>query len=278
MNMSQAKTERRTYHVNALKRKVGRLVQEEVDNDGTRQVARREDETVTELDGTGDERREEGNEEVPEPVAGGGNGGLLGTRARGEGLTDENPDTGRPGHGVAENEQTCRHNHELADALVRGRVLSSTGGGEDEQPNGLPDTAEDKRDTTSEGLHDVETAERAAEVDSTENDLRDEGIVDTDRLEDRCAVLDERHVSIMARLAWCRRTHVEEVVSTRQLLEHLERRDQKCSVELLALQREAVQPASLHRLLVLNSLTHLLHLAVDDEVVCSLRARDTTSG
>ena len=53
--------------VDALEAELGRLVEEEEDDDGAGEVARREDEAVAEIDRAGDEWREEGKEEVPEP-------------------------------------------------------------------------------------------------------------------------------------------------------------------------------------------------------------------
>ena len=52
-----------------------------------------EDVAVFVVDVAGDEGREEGQEEVPEPVGGGRQCALLGTRARWESLADQNPDT-----------------------------------------------------------------------------------------------------------------------------------------------------------------------------------------
>lgn len=81
------------HHVDALQRQVRGLVQEEVDDDRAGEVARREDEPVAVLDRGDDEGGEEREEEVPQPVARGGERSLAGARARGEGFTDENPDT-----------------------------------------------------------------------------------------------------------------------------------------------------------------------------------------
>ena len=94
-----------------------------------------------------------------------------------------------PGHGVAEDEETGGDDHELADAGVRRRVLGGTCSREDEEPRGLPDTANDEGATTAEVLHDVDAAERAAKVDGAEDDLGDIRVGDADGLEDRGTVL-----------------------------------------------------------------------------------------
>ena len=53
------------------------LAQEEVDDDGAGETAPREDVAVAVVDARGDEGREEGEQEVPHPVAGGREGHAL---------------------------------------------------------------------------------------------------------------------------------------------------------------------------------------------------------
>ena len=178
-----------THHIDMLKRKVGGLVEEEVHNDRTGQVARCEDKAVPELDILDDERGEECEEEVPYPVRARSEGRLIRPCTRRERLARENPDTGCPRHGIAQDEQTRRDDHEVANALVADGILRGTGSGEDEEPCGLPHTAQDERPPPAEMLHNVDAAECAAEVNTTENDLGDEGVRDADGLEDRRAVL-----------------------------------------------------------------------------------------
>ena len=69
------------------------------------------DETVTVLDRACDERSEEREQEVPDPVRACREGGLVGTGTRGETLAGQNPDTRRPGHSVAQDKQTCGDDH-----------------------------------------------------------------------------------------------------------------------------------------------------------------------
>ena len=75
---------------------------------------------------------------------------LARARARRERLADEDPDAGRPGHRVAEDEEAGGDDHELADALVRRGIACGAGGGEDEEPDGLPDASDDEGVTTAE--------------------------------------------------------------------------------------------------------------------------------
>ena len=82
----------KTHHVDALERQIRGLVQEEVHDHRTGEVARREDEPVAELDRADDERREEREEEVPQPVGRGCERGLACARARWERLADQDPD------------------------------------------------------------------------------------------------------------------------------------------------------------------------------------------
>lgn len=78
----------------------------------------------------------------------------------------------------------------------------------------------------------------------------------------------------------CRRaktqeTHVEEVVGTGKLLEHLECHHEERAVELPVLEREAVPEAGLDLLLVLKRALHVLELATDHLVVLGLLDGDT---
>ena len=69
---------------------------EEIDDeDGDEQTARK-DIPVGEVDLVGDERGEEPDQEVPEPVGGGGQGHTLGAVLGGEELRGDSPDHGAP--------------------------------------------------------------------------------------------------------------------------------------------------------------------------------------
>lgn len=78
--------------VNLLEGSALTLDDEEVDEDGGDEVAPGEHVAVTEVDGLGDEGGEEADEEVPSPVAGGGEGHSLGAVAGREELGLDGPD------------------------------------------------------------------------------------------------------------------------------------------------------------------------------------------
>lgn len=69
-----------------------------VDDEGSDEQTSCEDIAVGEVDGAGDEGGEEAEQEVPEPVGGGGEGHALGAVLGGEELGDDGPDHGAPGH------------------------------------------------------------------------------------------------------------------------------------------------------------------------------------
>lgn len=66
---------------------------------------------------------------------------------------------------------------------------SNTDGGEDKEPGGLPASTDDKGDTATNSLNNVETGERRDHVYSTKHELYKNGVVDTSRLEDSGTVL-----------------------------------------------------------------------------------------
>lgn len=64
-------------------------------------------------------------------------------------------------------------------------------GGEDDQPQEHPDTADDHGDTAAELLADVQTTEGGEDVDGTENHGGDVRVRDTDRREDLGSIVEE---------------------------------------------------------------------------------------
>lgn len=67
---------------------------------------------------------------------------------------------------------------------------SNADGREDEEPSGLPASTNDERDTATNSLDDVEPREGGDDVHSTKNELYQNGIVNTSRLEDTGTVLE----------------------------------------------------------------------------------------
>jgi len=93
-------------------------------------------------------------------------------------------------------------------------------------------------------LHDVQASKGASKVDSSKDDLSDERIRNTNRLEDRSSI-------------------VEEIVGAGQLLQALERHPQEGAVEGLVSGLEAINPASPDPLLHLELVNDLVDLCED---------------
>lgn len=154
------------------------LDDEEIDQQAADDVAPGEDVAVAEIDGARDEGGEEGEQEVPQPVAGGAQRHALGAVARGVQLAGDGPDHGAPGGGEAEDEEAGEADHR--DARVR-RVLRRRAvqaevphRREDEEADEHPRAARHQRLASPVVLDDVEAVEGRAEVDAVEDHLRDE--------------------------------------------------------------------------------------------------------
>lgn len=160
----------------------------EVDHSGGGEQTTRKDVSIGKVDLAGDEGSEETDQEVPEPVASGGQSHTLRTVLGGEELSTDSPDHGTPGHGVGGNEEAGNDDHTLTRAGGVLRVLDIehevANRGEDHEADEHEPSTEDKRLATTEVLDDVQTAEGGTEVDGAEDDLGDEGVGDTGSLED----------------------------------------------------------------------------------------------
>lgn len=130
--------------INLLNGTAGSLNNEEVDGYPGQDQAASEDVTVSEVNGTGDERSEETEQEVPKPIGGSGKSHSTGTVAGRIHLSDERPNHWTPGRGEAENEETGEDDQDLAGSGSRSWVIVVQGevthGGEDheaaEHPHG----------------------------------------------------------------------------------------------------------------------------------------------
>lgn len=91
-----------------------------------------------------DKRREEREQKIKQPIARGRQGPLLRPCLCREQLAGEDPRARSPCHRVPENEQARADDHELPCAGVGDGVADGACDGEDEQPCGLPDTADDE--------------------------------------------------------------------------------------------------------------------------------------
>lgn len=99
------------------------LQYKEVDQRSSDEVAGSKDVAVAEVDGRRDEGGEEGDEEVPGPVARGGESHGLGAVSRRVDLGDEGPHHGTPGRGVAEDEEAGEDDEHDAGRRRVGRIL-----------------------------------------------------------------------------------------------------------------------------------------------------------
>lgn len=199
------------------------LVDEEEGDEDTEEAAAGEDVTVAVADGGGDPGGEEGDEEVPQPVGGSAERHGDGTVAGREHFTDDGPDKRSPlfecrlaepisrecfmgyvetyGNSEADNEETGGGNHSRANGGVGtgvgvvGVAIGVQGeraqGGEDDEPQEHPDTADDHGDTATELLADVQTTEGGEDVDGTEDHGGDVRVGDTDGGKDLSSVVEE---------------------------------------------------------------------------------------
>ena len=181
--------------IDLLQRPPLALNHREEDHDARDGIAGREDVPVAEIDVPDDERREEGQHEVPEPVRGGGERHGFRAVARGVELAGDGPDHGAPGGGEAEDEEGGEDDHGFAGGRGAAGVGAVEGevpdGGEDQEADEHPGGARHEGLAAAVVLDDVEPIEGGAEVDAVEDHLRHEGIVDADGGEDRGAVVEE---------------------------------------------------------------------------------------
>ena len=180
---------------------------EEVDEETAEDIAPSEHIAVAEVDSRRNEGREERQQEVPEPIGRCGESHALCTVSTGEEFTADGPDHGAPRCGESKNKEGGKADHSSAR---RGSVLwivaverEVSDRGEDQEADEHPGGPCDEGLAAAVVLDDVEAVERSAKVDTIQNHLCDEAVVDAGGLE------DDRPV-------------VEEVIGAGELLEHLE--------------------------------------------------------
>jgi len=108
--------------VNLLQGLSIRLNEEEVDGERSQQITSSKDVAVSEADTVGDERREEAEVEVPEPVAGRAVRDGLGSVATRVHLCDASPCHWSPGGGEGGDEEAGEDDHDVTGCLVRGAI------------------------------------------------------------------------------------------------------------------------------------------------------------
>lgn len=107
----------KVHRVQLLERTALALHDEEVDNQSAKEIASRKHVAVAEVDGRRDEGREEGKQEVPQPVGGSRQRHALGAVARRVQLAADGPDHGAPGGSEAEDEEARDDDHGRARRL-----------------------------------------------------------------------------------------------------------------------------------------------------------------
>ena len=160
--------------VDLLERAALGLNHEEVDDEEEQDEGDGEDKTVEVVDAVGDEGGAEGDDEVEEPVGGGGEthaGSAVAGRVQ---LSDDGPDEGSPGGGERGNEQAGEDNHDVSGSgRALGKVLVEgvvTDEGVDEEAHGHPGSTDHHSLSTADVLDDPETEDGSDDVDGSEDD------------------------------------------------------------------------------------------------------------
>ena len=181
--------------VDFLQRPPLRLAHEEIDNQDGGEIAAGKDVTVFESNVGNDKGREEGDEEVPYPVGRGDERHAAGAVVRGEQLADDAPDDGTPCRGVKGDEDARKDDHggpgPRGGGGMRAVEREGADGGEDEETDRHADTAYDQSPATTEALHDVQTEERHAEINTAEDHGCHVAVFDACGFEDCRSVVEE---------------------------------------------------------------------------------------
>ena len=195
---------------------------------------------VAEVDRGGNEGGKERQEEVPEPVGGGGEGHAFGTVARGEEFTANRPDHGTPGSREAEDEERCEADHSCAGGggglwiVAVEREVSD--GREDHEADEHPGGPRDEGLAAAVVLDDVEAVECSPEVYSIQTALVSSGVLSgicrlfvsksSNQQQDFTGAYYSHHLRDETVVDACGLEYdspvVEEIICPGKLLEHLE--------------------------------------------------------
>lgn len=192
-------------------------------------------------------RSGKGDDEVEEPVGTGTEGDTPRRQPNGESLTADNPGNGTPRRRERGNEKTGEGNENITGNLV---IRVGLGDSTDNNLTNKHENATNEEDRSStRSVDSKNTGERENDVDGSENDLEDVGVVKTGSLGE----LD---------------TVREEEVDTGDLLANLDTDTDHSSPENSVLGRETFDIAGLTALLVFDgSLTDFFHLGIDVRVI-----------
>lgn len=167
------------------------LKDEKVDYGRGDKVAAEEDEAESVADTVVGIRCQKTDQKVAQPIERGRERSLLSTGTEWECLANDDPDERTPGRRERRDEHTGAHDHDDARRRVLCRWTNNANDGKDEQPSGLPETTEDQRHATAETLDHPETRDGHGDVDSAENQLCLDGVLDTSGVKDCSAVVEE---------------------------------------------------------------------------------------
>lgn len=154
------------------------------------------------LVGVGHIGGDDGDDAVPHPVGGGGEGDALCAHGEGEDLADDDPGAGPPGGGEEEDVDADEGDHGLDGAVVVGP--DGAHDGDDELADDHAGRPPDQEGAAAEALHGVEGDRGGADVDEGGDEVHEEGVADGAEL------LEEGGAE------------VEDEVAARELLHHLE--------------------------------------------------------
>ena len=184
--------------VDLLERAVLGLDHEEVDDPEEQEAGDTEDETVVVVDAVGDEGGDERDDEVEQPVGRGGEGHAGRAVTGGVQLTDDGPDKRSPGGRETDDEQASEDDHDVAGN--RGRDGSAVGTrvgdvvadeGVDEQADEHPCSTAHHSHAAADVLNNPEATDSGNDVNGTEDDRGDVGVLETGGAEDDGAVVEE---------------------------------------------------------------------------------------
>jgi hypothetical protein len=182
------------HRVNFLKRAALGLDHEEVDDEEKSEAAGTEHQTVEVVDVVCDHRREERDQEVEEPVGCGREGHADSAVTSRVELSDDSPDKGSPGGGESCNEQAGEDNHDVTGlrSALRERLVELVVADEcvDEETGSHPSGTSHHGLATSDVLNDPQTEDGGGNVDGTEDDRSNVGVLETSGSENGSSVVE----------------------------------------------------------------------------------------
>mgnify|MGYP003662834270 CR=1 FL=1 len=169
--------------INLLQRLPATLNQEEIHQEERREVTPRKHISISEINIASDERREERQHEIPEPIRTRRERHADSSIPIGKHLRNASPNEGTPRHGKTDDKQTSENDHD------RPCCLRSRGFGycafedelayrrEDQETHALPEGANVEGFTATAAAREPDAEECGADVDAAEDHGRDVGVI-----------------------------------------------------------------------------------------------------